>query len=81
MANLRKFTLDYNERKDKWDLKNDANNRVVKSFEAKNEATAGGVLKKVLGQEGGSVKIQKENGRIQEERTYPRSKDPRSSPG
>ena len=30
---------------------------------------------------GGSMKIHKENGRIQEERTYPRSADPRKSPG
>jgi hypothetical protein len=29
----------------------------------------------------GSVRIHKVNGRIQEERTYPRSKDPRSSKG
>jgi Uncharacterized protein conserved in bacteria (DUF2188) len=28
-----------------------------------------------------SVKIHKENGRLQEERTYPRSADPRSSKG
>jgi hypothetical protein len=28
-----------------------------------------------------SVKIHKENGRIQEERTYPRRADPRRSPG
>ncbi len=28
-----------------------------------------------------SVKIHKENGRFQEERTYPRSKDPHESPG
>jgi len=81
MANLKKYTLDHNEKKDQWDLKNDATNRVVKSFETKGNATAGGVLKKVLGSEGGSVKIQKENGRYQEERTYPRSKDPRSSKG
>lgn len=81
MPNLRKFTLDHNERKDQWDLKNDATNRVLRSFETKSDATAGGTLKKVLGSEGGSVKIQKENGRFQEERTYPRSKDPSSSKG
>jgi hypothetical protein len=32
-------------------------------------------------QHGGSLKIHKENGGIQEERTYPRSADPRKSPG
>ena len=30
---------------------------------------------------GGSMKIHKKDGKIQEERTYPRSADPRRSPG
>lgn len=29
----------------------------------------------------GSVKIHKENGVIQEERTYPKKKDPKNTPG
>jgi hypothetical protein len=81
MARLPKFTLDYNERKDRWDLTNDASDRTVKSFRTKERATEGGVLKRAVGDEGGSVKIQKENGRFQEERTYPRSADPRKSKG
>jgi hypothetical protein len=81
MAKLRKFTLEYNEKKDHWDLENDKTNKVIKSFETKEVATADGVLKKVLGENGGSVKIQKENGRIQEERTYPKSADPVESKG
>lgn len=81
MAKLPKYTLDFEEKKDKWELTNDKTNKVIKSFENKGDATAGGVLKKILGEEGGSVKIQKENGRIQEERTYPRSEDPRESKG
>lgn len=81
MGKLSKYTLDYNEKKGKWDLENDKTNRVIKTFETKEKATAEGVLKKVLGEEGGSVKIQKENGRFQEERTFPKSKDPRSSKG
>jgi len=36
---------------------------------------------KAVGSGGGSVKIQKKNGRIQEERTYPGSADPKKSPG
>ena len=55
--------------------------KVQKRFETKAEATAGGSLEKALGRAGGSVKIQKENGRYQEERTFPRSNDPRKSPG
>jgi Uncharacterized protein conserved in bacteria (DUF2188) len=78
---LPKFTFSHNEKKGRWDLTNDATDRTVKTFPTKTEATKGGVLKKAVGKEGGSVKIQKENGRYQEERTYPRSKDPKSSKG
>lgn len=81
MANLRKFTLDYNEEKKRWDLENDKTDQVVRTFENKEDATKGGVLKKILGDQGGSVKIQKENGRFQEERTYPSSADPKESKG
>ncbi|MCD6232800.1 DUF2188 domain-containing protein [bacterium] len=78
---LPKYTLKYNEDKEKWSLENDRTNRTLKNFNTKEDAIKGGVLKKVLGSNGGSVKIQKMNGRYQEERTYPRSKDPRKSKG
>ena len=81
MDRLPKFTLSHNDKKQRWDLKNDATDRVVRTFEHKQDATAGGVLKGAVGVGGGSVKIQKENGRFQEERTYPRGADPKSSPG
>ena len=81
MANLRKFTLIHNDRKERWDLENDRADRVVKTFETKEDATKGGVLRKVLGTDGGSVKIQKMNGRYLEERTYPSSRDPHGSKG
>jgi hypothetical protein len=81
MAKLPKFTLDKNERTNRWDLTNDKTDQKVKSFETKGDATAGGALKKAVGGDGGSVKIQKENGRFQEERTFPRSRDPKSSKG
>lgn len=81
MGKLAKFTLELNEKKERWDLRNDKTDKLVKSYETKSDATAGGVLRKAVGKEGGSVKIQKENGRIQEERTYPKSADPKQSPG
>jgi len=81
MAKLTKYTLTCNEKKGTWDLTNDATNRKIKSFATKSEATKGGVLEKAVGKTGGSVKIQKMNGRFQEERTYPGSKDPKSSKG
>ena len=80
MSKLPKYTLEENERKDTWDLRKDKTHNLVKSFDTKGDATKGGALKKAVGGEG-SVKIQKENGRFQEERTYPRSKDPRESKG
>lgn len=81
MARLPKFTLEFNEKKDRWALENDKTNRTIKTFGTKEAATAGGVLKRAVGSEGGSVKIQKENGKFEEERTYPRSRDPKKSKG
>jgi hypothetical protein len=81
MSNLPKYTLSKDEKKDDWVLKNDATGRVKERFDTKADATAGGSIEKALGNAGGSVKIQKENGRFQKERTYPGSKDPRKSRG
>ncbi len=81
MARLPKFTLTYNEKKDSWDLENDKTNKIVKRFEMKEDATAKGVLEKAVGENGGSVKIQKMDGKFQEERTYPGDADPSKSKG
>ncbi len=81
MAKLRKFTLSHDKKKNDWVLKEDGSSRAKKRFDNKANATRGGVLEGLLGGAGGSVKIKKQNGRIQEERTYPRSEDPRRSPG
>lgn len=76
MARLPKFTLSHNEKSNKWELKREGTGEVVKRFATKAAATKGGVLEKAVGKMG-SVRIKKRNGRIQEERTYPRSMDPR----
>lgn len=81
MGKLQKYTLNYNEKKSKWELENDRTDKVVKTFETKKVALSRGVLKKILGEDGGSVKIQKLNGKFREERTYPKSKDPIASKG
>ena len=81
MARLPKFTLTHNEKKDRWDLTNDASDKTVKSFENKADALSGGALEKAVGKDGGSVKIQKVDGKFQEERTYPSSADPKKSKG
>lgn len=79
--NLRKLTLTHDKKSDEWKLKDDQSNRTIRTFDTKSDATAGGVLRGTLGPNGGSVKIQKEDGTFQEERTFPRSKDPRKSRG
>ncbi|MGA8688490.1 MAG: DUF2188 domain-containing protein [Methyloceanibacter sp.] len=76
MAKLPRFTLSHNEQKKKWELKHEGSGDVVKRFANKADATKGGVLEKAVGGMG-SVRIRKRDGRIQEERTYPRSMDPR----
>ena len=78
---LPKLTLARNPKTKQWELENDKTDRVVKRFETKEDATKGGVLKKVLGPDGGSVKIKKLNGHIEEERTFPRKADPEESKG
>ncbi|CAN5523394.1 DUF2188 domain-containing protein [soil metagenome] len=80
-SKLTKFTLAHNNKKDTWDLTNDKTDKVVKRFEYKQEATQGGVLSKIVGNQGGSVKIKKMDNHYQEERTYPRSADPKKSKG
>jgi hypothetical protein len=81
MPKLPKFTLSKDDGRNKWNLTNDKTDDVVRSFNTKSAATKGGVLERTVGSDGGSVKIQKENGRFQEERTYPRSADPKKSKG
>ena len=81
MAKLAKYTLSLDKKSEKWTLRNDRTNRVEQSFGTKARAMTGGVLKRAVGRDGGSVKIKKENGRLQEERTYPGKKDPRKSKG
>jgi Uncharacterized protein conserved in bacteria (DUF2188) len=81
MAKLPRFTLTHNDKKDRWQLEKDKSDKVVKTFENKADALAGGILKKIVGAEGGSVKIQKIGGKFQEERTYPRSRDPKKFKG
>jgi hypothetical protein len=81
MPRLPKFTLSFDRKIEDWKLEKDATDRVVKRFETKEDATARGVLKKAVGTDGGSVRIEKKRGGYQEERTFPRSRDPKKSPG
>ncbi len=78
---LRKLTLEKNDDKKVLELRDDKTKAVIRKFDTKADGTKGGVLERVLGTDGGSVRIKKENGRFQEERTFPRKKDPRASKG
>jgi hypothetical protein len=80
MTKLPKYTLSHNDSRDRWELRQDKTHQFVKAFDTKADATAGGALAKAI-HGTGSVKIEKLNGRYQEERTFPHSADPRKSKG
>ena len=80
-SKLRRFMLAKDKERDDWVLREQGASRARKRFATKSDALAAGALAAALGQAGGSVRIRKENGRIQEERTFPRSRDPRGSSG
>jgi hypothetical protein len=76
MAKLPRFSLSYNNKNRKWELKREGSGEVVRRFKTKAAAIKGGVLERAV-KKLGSVRIRKRDGKIQEERTYPRSMDPR----
>jgi len=64
---------------DEWKLRKQGADRSALTFEHKQDAVSESA--EFMRSHGGSLKIHGENGRIQEERTYPRSADPRRSKG
>lgn len=64
---------------DGWKLKREGAERATKRFDTKEEGMD--FSKKFMRKHSGSLKIHKKDGEIQEERTYPRSADPRRTPG
>lgn len=62
-----------------WDLKKEGATRASLKSETKAEIVK--ASSDFLQGKGGSVKIHKENGEIQEERTYPGAADPKNTPG
>lgn len=81
MSKLPKYTLSFDQKKQDWKLQKDGSDRATKRFETKADGTAGGVLSDAIGKEGGSVMIEKKHGGYQEERTFPRDRDPKKTPG
>lgn len=78
---LRRHTVTKSKTGSGWVLRDDKTKQVKHTFRTKANAKKGGVIKGILGKEGGTVRFQKEKGGFDEERTYPRSKDPKSSKG
>jgi hypothetical protein len=64
---------------DEWKLRRTGAERSAMTFDSKGEAMKESV--EFMRDHGGSLRIHKHTGAIQEERTYPRSADPRKSPG
>jgi len=81
MANLRKFDFTFDKKNDDWVLRQRGAASATRRFKTKEDGTKGGVLGGAIGKEGGSVVIHKKDGVIQQERTFPRSADPKKSPG
>ncbi len=71
----RKYTLRFDDSKEKWILKHDASEKVLKVFDTKEDGTRAGVLRKALGREGGTVSVRTRTGVFEEERTFSRSAD------
>lgn len=80
-GSLRKLHLVKDPSKGDWKLEPQGGGRAVRRFEKKDDATRGGALSDALGKQGGSVRIHRQDGQIQEERTFPRSSDPKDSKG
>ncbi len=64
---------------DDWELSEEGNRTPLRTFPTKERAIEGSA--ELLGQLGGSLRIHRTDGTIEEERTYPRAADPASSPG
>lgn len=62
-----------------WKFQKQGSSRAIRLFDTKAEAIQ--YMRQYMNGKTGSVKIHLENGRIEEERTYPRGADPSQSPG
>ena len=68
-----------NKKNDTWRLIRQGGDRAIKTFDTKSDGLE--YSTQYVSDHSGSLKIKKENGVLQEERTYPRSADPRKSKG
>ncbi|MCY4495481.1 MAG: DUF2188 domain-containing protein [Acidimicrobiaceae bacterium] len=75
------YTLHKDEKTKKWRLEKEGSNRAIRTYDTKAEGVSDLPRRFNNSNAGASVQIRKLDGRIQEERTYPGSKDPRASLG
>ena len=71
----RKYTLRFDNSREKWILIHDGSEKVLRVFDTKEDATRAGVLRKTLGREGGTVSVRTRTGVFEEERNFARSTD------
>lgn len=64
---------------DHWKFRAEGGTRAIRSFAWKVDGMTFSV--DYMRKHGGSLSVQRRDGTFQEERTYPRSQDPRRSPG
>lgn len=74
-----RYTLHKDAGTEKWRLEKEGSDRAKRVFDTKADALTN--LRDAVGSGGGSVRIRKADNTIQEERTYPRAKDPKKTPG
>ena len=67
----RKYTLHHDNLKNIWVLKHDETEAVVRTFKSKKDGLKAGVLKKILGRQGGSVVLRTKAGLYETERYFP----------
>lgn len=72
---LEKYHL--TKKEDGWTLKKEGNERATKVFDGTKEEAIRGCAEMLSKSSGASLRIHGLDGKIQEERTYPRSADPR----
>ena len=73
------FHLTFNKENKNWKFQKEGGKRPLKNAKTKSEMIE--FMKQYMSKKKGSVKIHKQDGKIQEERTYPRSADPKKSKG
>jgi hypothetical protein len=81
MPGLRKLTLSFDRSRRDWVLREEGAANEIARFDSKESALGGRLADLAREGSGASVKIQREDGSFEEERTYPRSADPRKSIG